>query len=448
MALSRSVEDFPLTTFLKKLIIFASGGPFLDGYILVMVGVALTQLGPQLQLDAFWTGLIGAAALVGLFIGTAVFGYVTDLVGRQIMFTLDIIAIIIISILTMFISTPLQLVILRFAIGIVVGADYPIATSLVAEFTPGKYRAMSMGFIAAVWYVGATAADIVGYFLIDVSGGWRWMLGSAAIPALILLLGRIGTPESPRWLVSKGRVDEARAIVKKIFGPDAELDVGEKTENTQYSRLFTGEYLKRVIFVGVIWTCQVVPMFALYTFGPQILHTFGLESGNLAILGDIIISAFFMVGCIPAMFWLNSVGRRPLCIGSFVVMLIAMLSLGLFPNAPLWVIVVSFAVYAFASGGPGILQWLYPNELFPTAIRASAVGAAMAMSRLGTVIGVYGLPTFLKNFGIGLTMLVGAGITLLGLVISIAWAPETKGMSLTASSSISSSGNRRLDEPN
>lgn len=448
MALSRSVEDFPLTTFLKKLIIFASGGPFLDGYILVMVGVALTQLGPQLQLDAFWTGLIGAAALVGLFIGTAVFGYVTDLVGRQIMFTLDIIAIIIISILTMFISTPLQLVILRFAIGIVVGADYPIATSLVAEFTPGKYRAMSMGFIAAVWYVGATAADIVGYFLIDVSGGWRWMLGSVAIPALILLLGRIGTPESPRWLVSKGRVDEARAIVKKIFGPDAELDVAEKTENTQYSRLFTGEYLKRVIFVGVIWTCQVVPMFALYTFGPQILHTFGLESGNLAILGDIVISAFFMVGCIPAMFWLNSVGRRPLCIGSFVVMLIAMLSLGLFPNAPLWVIVVSFAVYAFASGGPGILQWLYPNELFPTAIRASAVGAAMAMSRLGTVIGVYGLPTFLKNYGIGLTMLVGAGITLLGLVISIAWAPETKGMSLTASSSISSSGNRRLDEPN
>lgn len=437
MALSKSVEDSPLTPYLKKMILFASGGPFLDGYILVIVGVALTQLGPQLQLDAFWTGLIGAAALVGLFIGTSVFGYVTDLVGRQVMFTVDIIAIIIISILTMFITTPLQLAILRFAIGIVVGADYPIATSLVAEFTPRKYRALSMGFIAAVWYLGATAADIVGYLLIDVPGGWRWMLGSAAIPAIILQLGRIGTPESPRWLVSKGRVDEALAIVKKVFGPDADLGEAEVTEKTQYRRIFSGGYLKRVVFVGVIWTCQVVPMFALYTFGPQILNTFGLGSGNLAILGDIIISTFFMVGCIPAMFWLNSVGRRPLCIGSFAIMMFSMLILGIFPSAPVWVIVASFAVYAFASGGPGILEWLYPNELFPTAIRASAVGAAMAMSRFGTVVGVYGLPTFMEKYGIGPAMLVGAGISLLGLVVSIAWAPETKGMSLADSSSLS-----------
>ena len=438
MALSKSVENSPLTPYLKKMILFASGGPFLDGYILVIVGVALTKLGPQLQLDAFWTGLIGAAALVGLFIGTSVFGYVTDLVGRQVMFTVDIIAIIIISILTMFITTPLQLVILRFAIGIVVGADYPIATSLVAEFTPRKYRALSMGFIAAVWYLGATAADIVGYLLIDVPGGWRWMLGSAAIPAIILQLGRIGTPESPRWLVSKGRVDEALAIVKKVFGPDADLGEAEVTEKTQYRRIFSGGYLKRVVFVGVIWTCQVVPMFALYTFGPQILNTFGLGSGNLSILGDILISTFFMVGCIPAMFWLNSVGRRPLCIGSFAIMMFSMFILGIFPSAPVWVIVASFAVYAFASGGPGILQWLYPNELFPTAIRASAVGAAMAMSRFGTVVGVYGLPTFMEKYGIGSAMLVGAGISMLGLVVSIAWAPETKGMSLADSSSLSS----------
>jgi len=438
MALSKSVENSPLTPYLKKMILFASGGPFLDGYILVIVGVALTKLGPQLQLDAFWTGLIGAAALVGLFIGTSVFGYVTDLVGRQVMFTVDIIAIIIISILTMFITTPLQLVILRFAIGIVVGADYPIATSLVAEFTPRKYRALSMGFIAAVWYLGATAADIVGYLLIDVPGGWRWMLGSAAIPAIILQLGRIGTPESPRWLVSKGRVDEALAIVKKVFGPDADLGEAEVTEKTQYRRIFSGGYLKRVVFVGVIWTCQVVPMFALYTFGPQILNTFGLGSGNLSILGDILISTFFMVGCIPAMFWLNSVGRRPLCIGSFAIMMFSMFILGIFPSAPVWVIVASFAVYAFASGGPGILQWLYPNELFPTAIRASAVGAAMAMSRFGTVVGIYGLPTFMEKYGIGSAMLVGAGISMLGLVVSIAWAPETKGMSLADSSSLSS----------
>lgn len=441
MTLSKSMEDSPLTPFLKKLILFGSGGPFLDGYVLVIVGVALAQLGPHLQLTSAWTGAIGAAALAGIFVGTMFFGWVTDIVGRQLMFTLDIIAIAIISILTMFISSPMELVILRFLIGIVIGADYPIATSMVAEFTPKKYRAMSMGFIAAVWYVGATCADIVGYFLNDMPGGWKWMLGSAAIPAILLLVGRIGTPESPRWLVSKGRVEEARVIVKKIFGPEYEPDLEEVAEKTKYSNIFKAGYGKRVLFVGIIWTCQVVPMFALYTFGPQILDSFGLGSGSLAILGDIVISLFFMAGCIPAMFWLNSVGRRSLCIWCFGIMLGAMLILGFFPSAPLLVIIGAFAIYAFASGGPGILEWLYPNELFPTSIRASAVGAAMAISRIGTVIGVYGLPTFLKSYGIGPTMLVGAGISLIGLLISIAWAPETNNLTLAQASSLSSGKN-------
>ncbi|HWR45855.1 MFS transporter [Sporomusa sp.] len=437
MAISKSVEDAPLTPYLKKLTLFASGGTFLDGYILVIIGVALAQLGPELQLDAFWTAMIGVSALVGLFIGTSLFGYVTDILGRQLMFTIDIIAIVIVSIATMFITTPLELVVLRFLIGIVVGADYPIATSLVAEFTPRKYRAMAMGFIAAVWYVGATCADIVGYFLIDVSGGWRWMLGSSAIFALALLVGRIGTPESPRWLVMKGRVDEARDVVKKVFGPDAELDLTEeRVEKVRYSRLFTEGYLSRVIFVGTIWMCQVVPMFAIYTFGPQILDGFGLGTGKLAFFGDIAISLFFLAGCIPAMYWLESMGRRPLCIWSFVVMFVSLLLLGIFPAAPLWIIIALFGIYAFFSGGPGILQWLYPNELFPTEIRASAVGAAMALSRVGTVAGIYGLPFLLAKYGIGATMFAGAAVTLLGLIISITMAPETKGQTLAQSSSV------------
>lgn len=428
-------DDFELTPFLKRMILFASGGPFLDGYVLVMIGVALTQLGPELNLDAHWHALAGAAALAGIFLGTSIFGYVTDLVGRQLMFTLDIIAIAVISVATMFISTPMELVVMRFLIGIVIGADYPIATALVAEYTPRKYRAMSIGFIASVWYVGATAADIVGYFLCDVEGGWRWMLGSAVIPCVILLIGRWGTPESPRWLASKGRVDEAREIVLKLFGPNVELEFEEVTK-TRFSKIFEKGYLKRILFIGLICTCQVVPMFGLYTFGPQIMGAFGFGEGKQAILGDIIISMFFLIGCIPAMFWLNSVGRRPLLIGSFAMMSIALAVLGFNPNASIWIVVAAFATYAFFSGGPGILQWLYPNELFPTEIRASAVGVALAFSRIGLVFSTYGLPIFMASHGIGPTMLIGVGVSLIGLVVSIVMAPETKGMSLAESSSV------------
>lgn len=435
MQSQKTLDDFELTPFLKKMILFASGGPFLDGYVLVIIGVALAQLGPQLQLDAHWNALVGAAALAGIFIGTALFGYITDIVGRQKMFTIDIIAIAVISIGTMFVSTPLQLVIMRFLIGIVIGADYPIATSLVAEFTPRKYRALSIGFIAAVWYIGATAADIVGYYLIDVEGGWRWMLGSAFIPCVILLIGRWGTPESPRWLMSKGRVDEARTIVRNLFGDDFTLEI-EEVKTTRYSKIFEKGYFKRMIFIGTIWACQVVPMFGLYTFGPQIMEAFGFGVGKQAILGDIVISMFFLIGCIPAMFWLDSIGRRPLLIGSFAIMSIALAILGIFPDANIWIVVLAFGTYAFFSGGPGILQWLYPNELFPTEIRASAVGAAMAFSRIGTVLSTYALPIFMASHGIGETMLVGVGISVLGLIVSIAIAPETKGLTLAESSSV------------
>lgn len=437
MAIAKCAEDAALTPYLKKLTLFASGGTFLDGYILVIIGVALVQLGPELQLDSSWTAMIGVSALVGLFVGSLIFGYVTDIFGRQIMFTIDIIAIIVVSIATMFITTPLELVVLRFLIGIVVGADYPIATSLVTEFAPRKSRAMVMGFIAAVWYIGATCADIVGYFLADIPGSWRWMLGSSAIFAFILQLGRFGAPESPRWLVTKGRTEEAREVVKKVFGPDTELDLSEETvDKVRFSRLFKEGYLTRIIFVGTIWTCQVVPMFAIYTFGPMILDGFGLGSGKLAYFGDILISLFFLAGCVPAMYWLESVGRRPLCIGSFGLMSLALLFLGMYPTAPLWIIVVLFGIYAFFSGGPGILEWLYPNELFPTEIRASAVGVAMALSRLGTVIGIYGLPFLLDKYGVGATMFVGAAISFLGLVVAIIMAPETKGQTLIESSSV------------
>ncbi|MEA4901391.1 MFS transporter [Desulfitobacterium sp.] len=431
----KTLDDFELTPFLKKMILFASGGPFLDGYVLVIIGVALAQLGPQLNLDAHWSALVGAAALAGIFLGTALFGYITDLVGRQLMFTIDIMAIAIISLGTMFITTPMQLVVMRFLIGIVIGADYPIATSLVTEFTPRKYRALSIGFIAAVWYVGATAADIVGYLLSDVNSGWRWMLGSAFIPCVILFVGRWGTPESPRWLARKGRVDEARAIVHQLFGADVELEP-EEVVKTQYSKIFKKGYFSRMLFVGTIWACQVVPMFGLYTFGPQIMSAFGFGAGKQAILGDIIISMFFLIGCIPAMFWLNSIGRRPLIIGSFTIMSIALAVLGIFPNANIWIVVAAFGTYAFFSGGPGILQWLYPNELFPTEIRASAVGAAMAFSRIGTVLSTYALPIYMSSHGIGPTMLVGVAISVLGLVVSIAMAPETKGLTLAESSSV------------
>lgn len=438
-AQSLVVENSPLTPFLKKLTAYTSGGPFLDGYILTIIGMALLQLEPQLQLDTFWTGLIGAAALVGLLIGGAIFGYVTDLTGRQFMYQIDLVTIIFFSILQIFISSPLELAILRFLLGIAIGADYPIATSLLTEFSPRKYRGAMMGLLASAWYAGAVAAGIAGYLLLATGpDAWRWMLGSSAVPALILVLGRWGTPESPRWLVSKGRTAEALKIVKQVYGSAATLaDLDEPaTEETRLGKLFKPEYFKKTLFVGLFWTFQVAPCFAIYTFAPQILDAFHLGSGNDWIIGYAVINIFFLVGTIASIFFVNIMGRRPLIIWSFCFMTLAMLFLGVIPNAPAWLVFICFAVYAFFSGPPSALDWIYPNELFPTNVRASAVGVVTAISRIGAAIGTFALPYSLKTVGISNTMLLSTIITFLGLMVCVAWAPETKDLSLKEASSV------------
>lgn len=117
-------------------------------------------------------------------------------------------------------------------------------------------------------------------------------------------------------------------------------------------------------------------------------------------------------------------------------MAIGLTVLGFWPTAPVVVVILAFGLYAFFSGGPGILQWLYPNELFPTEVRATAVGIAIGFSRIGTIISTYGTPIILADFGVGPTMLIAAGLVIVGFVMSYFMAPETRGKSLAETSSI------------
>lgn len=433
----KTLDDVSMTPFLRKITFFASGGAFLDGYVLSLIGVALTQIVPAFSLSTEQSALIGASVLVGIFFGTILGGYVTDRVGRRKMFIADVVAICLFSLWSVFAQAPWELVAARFFIGMFIGADYPIATSLIAEFAPKKSRSVNMGIVSAAWYLGATVAAVVGYALYGLDDGWKWMLASPIPVCVFLLVGRSGVPESPLWLIQKGRTEEAHAVMERVYGMDVEIerpDAGAKRMSVL--QIFRGGYLKRIVFLGVLTLCQVAPMYAIYTFGPEIMAAFGLGAGHEAILGESVVSLFFLIGSIPAMFWLNSMGRRPLLIRSLALMAAGLVVLGLFPDAPVLVVVVAFGLYAFFSGGPGILQWLYPNELFPTEVRASAVGIAIAFSRIGTVVATYGTPLFLAAFGVGPTMLVAAGLVVLGLVLSVLMAPETRGKSLDETSSL------------
>jgi putative MFS transporter len=432
-----TLDSARLNGFHVRLALFSSGGPFLDGYILSIIGIAMVQIQPQWNLSALWAGLIGSSALIGVFLGGAIFGAVTDRVGRKLMYTIDLVAIIICSVLQFFVQDVTQLFVLRLVIGIAVGADYPIATALVTEFAPKNWRAKLVGGLNAMWFVGATVAAFVGYVLLHIPNGWRWMLLSAAIPAALIVIARTSIPESPRWLLSKGRSEEALAVLRRTIGAGATLDDLPDEEGTTSVRgLLRGGYLRRVVFISIFWTCTVVTLFAIYAFGPQILELFNLGSGSLAHIGYGLINVFFLVGNIVALLLVDRLGRRPILVWGFALSGLGLLFLAVRPDAGLWMIAFAFAVYAVFNGGPSILEWIYPNELFPTDVRATAVGLCTGISRIGAAIGTFATPWALSNLGLSATMYIAAAIAGVGALVSFFMAPETRGTDLSDAASL------------
>lgn len=439
-----SIEDVPLNSFHWKIAIYSAGGPFCDGYILGIIAPALGVLTPQLNLSPLMVSLIGAAALAGIFFGGILLGYVTDLVGRQTMYIIDLGLFVVASVLQFFVGAGWQLLILRLLLGLAIGADYPIATALLTEFTPRRYRGFLLSFNVTFWWAGYAIAYVVGYLLVGLgSNSWRWMLLSSAIPAAIVLLLRLGTPESPRWLASKGRVQEALAVVKETFGEDADLgDLPPEPPRTSYGSIFRQGYAKRTVFAGAFWLLQVTPLFAIFTFEPTILQAFNLGGGKSAYLGSAVISLFAVAGLIPAMYLVGKLGRRPVLIWPFFITGVALLIIGLNPKGPGWMIVVLFIIFAFFNAGSSVLQWIYPNELFPTEVRATAMGFATAMSRIGAAGGTFLLPLLLSGIGTGPTMILAAILCFIGFVISWFMAPETKDLTLAEASSLGESASR------
>jgi putative MFS transporter len=232
-------------------------------------------------------------------------------------------------------------------------------------------------------------------------------------------------------------VDEARAALREAFGEDADLgDLPPEPPQTSFWNIFLHGYARRSIFVGAFWLLQVTPLFAIFTFSPTILDAFNLGGGKSAYLGSAIIGLFALAGIVPAMFLVGSWGRRPILIWPFLITGIALLILGIAPQSPTWVVVALFVVFATFNAGSSVLQWIYPNELFPTEVRATAMGFGTAASRIGAATGTFLLPLSLAEFGIGTTMILASLLCFAGFVMSWFLAPETRGLALAEASAV------------
>lgn len=435
-----SIDDVPLNGFHQLMTLRSGGGWILDGYVLSIIGVAIVQFSAYLQLDTFWQGMVAASAMLGTFCSGFLGGWLTDRVGRRRLFFVGPVLFVVGSLGSLWVESGVALFVLRFLVGIGVGLEYPVAGSLLTEFLPQKNRGPRLAGLTILWFVGAALSYIAGNFILAHSGadGWRWVLASSAVLGALLFLVRLGTPESPRWLVSKGRLDEADRIIKRVYGPAfsvASMPAQSTEKKVSLGDLLHSGYGKRMLFVIVFWTAAVVPMFAVYSFAPVVLQALKLD-GDWAAYGSVLITLLFVVGCIVATRLIDSMGRRPLIIHSFLWSSLALLGLGAFADSGEILVLLMFGAYALFIGGAQVLELVYPNELFPTEIRAFAVGIGSSMTRVGAAVGTWLVPMSLHSIGIGNTMYAAAAVSLVGLLVSVWLAPETRGMSLEQAASL------------
>lgn len=437
-----SIEDVPINKFHQLMTVRSGGGWVMDGYILSIIGVGLIQVSAYLGLTNFWEGMIAASALLGIFVGGFLGGSLTSTLGRRKLYFIGPAVFLVASVAQFWVESALVLFLLRFLIGIGVGFEYPVAGSLLAEFLPKKSRGPRLAVLTVLWFAGAALAYIIGTAILSTGhpDAWRWVLVTPAVIGLFLLLVRLGTPESPRWLISKGRDQEAEAVIKKVYGDSFSLaNLPEEPDDAKatFLDLFRSGYGKRMLFVVAFWTCSVTPVFAVYAFVPQVLGALNL-SEDAASYGSVVITVMFFVGCVVATFLINTWGRRPLVIHSFLWSMIALVALGIFDTGAEWLILLLFGAYAVFIGGAQILQLVYPNEIFPTEVRTVAVGMGASLSRVGAAIGTFLVPISLSTIGISGTMFAAAAISLIGLIASVWLAPETRGLNLADAASLGS----------
>ncbi|MDE1180346.1 MFS transporter [Paraburkholderia sp.] len=431
------LDDVPLNAFHIKIAGLTFGAHFTEGYALGTIGYALASLNQQMPLDAFWMGMVGSSALLGIFIGSLIFGCLSDRLGRQKIFLLSFVIITLAAFAQFFITSPFELCLLRVLIGVGMGGDFAVGHAILAEFSPRKHRGTLLGSFSVVWTVGYVVANLLGMHYGSASpDAWRWLLASAGVPALVVLLLRVGTPESPRWLYGKGRIAEAKAIVLRHFGPNVSLEGGddEHVANSKrggFARLFKPDLITRTLFNCLFFVCLVIPYFAIYTFLPTILKAIHLSDGSGA---DFLLNGFLVLGALIGIWLTIKLPRRTFLIGSFAVTCLSLVALSMLPDSAVMPIIVAFAIFTLTMSAFSNLVGVFPPECFPTEVRASGVGLAIACSRLGSAVGTFLLPLGIVGIGFHSTMMALAGVLLVGMVVSIAWAPETKHLTLNQAS--------------
>jgi MFS transporter, putative metabolite transport protein len=422
-----------LRGFHRRLTILSAAGTFLDGFDLTVIAVALPFLVRQWAISPGLIGLVAASAVIGMFVGSLVLGHLTDRIGRKAMYVVDLICFVVFAALTALSQNIWEFIAFRFLLGVGIGADYPISSTLLAEFVPAARRGAFVALTGSSWFLGAVCAYVAGVVFLPLGpGAWRWMLFLGAAIALAVIFLRSAIPESPRWLASQGRHDEAAKVLLALGGAArastaAPAPARQPSPRLSWLSQFRTPLLGMTIFVCGFWFCYDIAFYGISIYTPTILKTFTAGSTSAAYIGSAIVSAFGLVGALVGVCLVDRWGRRPLIIFSFAGLTAMLVALSLQPHPALLLLVVLFGLATlFSNMGPGVLNFVYPTELFPAALRASATGLGTAVSRVGAILAILVFPNLVHSWGLSSALWLFVAAAAAGLVICVLLAPETR----------------------
>jgi putative MFS transporter len=219
-------------------------------------------------------------------------------------------------------------------------------------------------------------------------------------------------------------------VVRRALGDDIDPPAAPPpalASRGRWRQLFSPTWRRRTFVGCAFFTCQVIPYFALGTFVSQVMFAMKLENGHL---GGIIYNLALLGGAIAGLIVVDRLSRRSFLIVSFSVTAAALLILTLWSLVPAWALILLFAIFASVLSAASNLVYVYLPELFPTDLRASGIGLAVAASRVGAAVSTFLLPICVAYYGVRTSLAACVGVLLLGTLVCLRWAPETRGVPL------------------
>ncbi|MEO1771550.1 MFS transporter [Candidatus Enterococcus ferrettii] len=426
METQMSYKLAPLMTIHKKVFLCMLLGQMACSYALGIAGTALTQASGPLGLNSFWIGLIGAGTLIGLM-GSIVVGNLADHIGRRILFNLDMILFTFISLAQFFVVGPVSLFILRIALGLMIAIDYTVGSALLTEWLPDKLAAKFQSYLIIFWSIGFVASYFVGSAMTNLgSEMWKWIFMSSALFGAVAAIVRIvlNVPESPEWLTTVGKKQEALKLIHTQVGAEYSLPIVEQgeAEKVSWSELFNKHNRMNTLVGSVFYGCQVFPYFGVSIFIPILVKN--MNMGNSGASGTIY-NIFVVVGAIVGVIFFDRVSRRAFLLTTFYVPAVAVIGMIILQNAPIVITIILFSIFALGMAASVVAENPYPPELFSARLRASGVGAVIAISRIGAALGTFLLPIIVDRFSAYTALGVCAAVLLCGGLFCQLYAPET-----------------------